>query len=94
MIKSQLLDGQSGIPELSEFISTVPNFRSHVIGCEDTIDVVITKLYESSMCHHAYPNNWNDIDTNDRQFKDFLHTVLITAKHKTDRIEMLYADLY
>lgn len=94
IIKSPLLDGLSGIPELTQFLENAPNFRMHVVDSRDTIDTVIEKLYEASCCHHKFPPNWSELDTEDYHFKDFMHTVLTTAKTKLDRIETIFGEDY
>ncbi|MFY0655438.1 MAG: hypothetical protein JXR12_01540 [Neptunomonas phycophila] len=94
IIKSPLLDGLSGIPELTVFFENAPNFRQHVVVNRDTIDVVIEKLYEASHCHHAFPKNWDELDTDDYEFQDFLHTVLTVANTKLERIEAVFGENY
>ena len=91
---SKLLDGTSGPEELREFLEMVPNFRRSVIHSRETVATVIRMLYEAANCHHKFPDGFDDkLDANDHQFKDFLHTVLLVAGTKIDRIEAVYGPL-
>ncbi len=92
MVKSVLLDGVSSVTELGTFLETVPNFRESVVVKRDTISTVISKLYTLCFCHHPFPKNWDELDTSDHEFQDFLHTILTVAKTQRERIEALSED--
>lgn len=92
--KSKLLDGTSGPEELREFLEKVPNFKRSVIHSRETVATVIRMLYEAANCHHAFPEGFDDkLDANEHHFKDFLHTVLLVADTKIDRIEAVFSPL-
>ena len=94
IFKSPLLDGLSSIPELTEFLKTVPNFRTYVVDRRYSVADVIKHLYEASHCHHKFPDNLDELETDDYQFQDFLHTVLTVAKTMHSRIETVFGENY